>query len=102
MPTKKGKLEAWWKKIKNCNSPNVSRANSEAEDDKDVEMNNENADVNDVSNVEDESLEDKSDKESDDEEVIIQLRDRCMTFGTDTKDKENKEDDNDESADYEG
>ena len=102
MPTKKGELETWSKKTKDRNSPHVSPANSEAEDGEDVEMNDENADVNDASNVEDESLEDKSDEESDDEEVIIQLRDRGLTFGTDTEDKENEEDDNDESSDYEG
>ena len=102
MPTKKGELEARWKKIKDRNSPHASPANSKAGDDEDVEMNNENADVNDASDVEDESLEDKSDEESDDEEVIIQSRDRGLTIGTDTEDKENEEDDNDESSDYEG
>ena len=76
MPTKKGELEARWKKIKDRNSPHVSPANSEAKDDKNAEMKDENADMNDASNIEDESLEDKSDEESDDEEVIIQLSDR--------------------------
>ena len=102
MPTKKGKLEARWKKIKDRKSPHVSPANSKAEDDEDVEMNNKKANVNDASNDEDESLDDKSDKESDDKEVIIQLRDRGLTFGNDTVDKENKEDDNDDSSDYKG
>ena len=102
MPKKKGELETRWKKTKDRNSPHVSPSNSEAEDDEDVEMNDENADVNDASNVEDESLENKSDEESDDKEVIIQLRDRGLTFGTDTEDKGNKEDDNNESSDYRG
>ena len=89
-------------KIKDRNSPHVSPANSEAKDDKDVEMNDKNVDVNDVSNIDDESLEDKSDEESNNEKVIIQLRDRELTFGTDTEDKEDEEDDNDVSSDYEG
>ena len=102
IPTKKGKLETRWKKTKDRNSPHVSPANSEAKDHKDVGINDKNADVNDTFNVEDESLKDKSDKESDDKEVIIQLRDRGLTIGTDTEDKKDEEDDNDEPSDYEG
>ena len=87
MPTKKTELEARWKETKDRPSPHVSPANSEVEDEED--------DVN------DESLWDDPEEQSDDEEVFVPSRNRGLAFGSDTDNKEDEEDDNG-SSDYGG
>ena len=83
MPTRKSELEARWKKTKDRPSPQVSPANSDVEEDDDVN---------------DESLWAEPDEQSDDEEVFIPSRDRGLAFGSDT----DNEDDDEESSDYGG
>ena len=83
MPTRKSELEARWKKTKDRPSPQVSPANSDVEEDDDVN---------------DESLWDEPEEQSDDEEVFIPSRDRGLAFGSDT----DNEDDDEESSDYGG
>ena len=86
MPTRKSELEARWKKIKDRPSPHVSPVSSDAEEDDDVDG---------------ESLWNKPDEQSDDEEVFIPSRDRGLAFGSDTDNEEDGEDDNG-SSDYGG